>query len=86
MGDYNGMSEQKEGPQKKCAGAMFELDLTSMKVADDVWKKILDNGGKVAMELKVQSWGGYYGTAMDPFGYEWALYAPLDKKEDSEQK
>ena len=88
LADYNCMPEQKkeEPAQKKCIGAMFQLEFNNQTAADEVWKKILDNGGKVTMELKAQFWGGYYGTAMDPFGYEWAICSSLDKKEEAEQQ
>jgi uncharacterized glyoxalase superfamily protein PhnB len=79
MTDHSTVSKHKEGhPHRQCHGATFRLEFPNQKAADDVWKKVLDNEGKVSTELKVQSWGGYHGTAVDPFGYTWAIYSPLD--------
>ena len=85
--DYTGicMPEKKEGPpQREYNGAMFQLEFANQKAADEVWKKLLDNGAKVTMELKAQFWGGYYGTAKDSFGYEWGICSPTDKTEAKE--
>lgn len=38
-----------------------------------LWKKALDNGSKVKMELEKQFWGGEYGSLVDPMGCEWSF-------------
>nr|WNS50040.1 filaggrin isoform X13-like protein [Halisarca dujardinii] len=84
--DYNCMPEQKDAKDSSHPGAvkgsMFQIEVANQAAADQLWKKILDNEGKVTMELKAQFWEGYYGTAVDPFGYEWAICSSLDKKDE----
>ena len=47
---------------------------------NDMWKKAIDSGCTVEMDLKVQSWGCLYGMFRDPFGFAWALCSPETRK------
>ena len=38
-----------------------------------LWKKALENGSKVKIELKEQFWGGVYGSLVDTMGFEWSF-------------
>ena len=38
-----------------------------------LWKKGIENGGKVKNEFKRQDWGGSLGIFEDPFGFEWMI-------------
>jgi len=47
---------------------------------DDIdfwWKRAVDAGLTVAMELQVMFWGDRYGQLRDPFGICWAMNAPV---------
>ncbi len=47
-----------------------------------LWKKALENGSKVKVELKRQFWGGVYGSLVDKMGAEWSF----SEKESSESE
>jgi uncharacterized glyoxalase superfamily protein PhnB len=52
-----------------------------MKV-DDVdasWKRAVDAGCTVTMELADMFWGDRYGQLKDPFGFHWSMGAPIRK-------
>jgi PhnB protein len=40
---------------------------------DAAWRRALEAGAKVEMELADQFWGARYGVLSDPFGYRWSL-------------
>ena len=41
--------------------------------ADAAWKRAVDAGCKVLMELEDAFWGDRYGKLRDPFGHEWSI-------------
>ncbi|HEY0625580.1 MAG TPA: VOC family protein [Allosphingosinicella sp.] len=46
---------------------------------DDVdawWRRAVDAGAEVTMELADQFWGDRYGKIRDPYGISWSLAAP----------
>ncbi len=45
--------------------------------ADGWWKRAVDAGGIVRMELADQFWGDRYGRLDDPFGFTWSIGAPV---------
>lgn len=47
---------------------------------DTIWGKAMSTGCTVVMELKDQSWGGYYGLFRDPFGFPWGLMKVSEEK------
>jgi len=47
--------------------------------ADRWWKRAVDAGATVKMELADQFWGDRYGQLQDPFGHSWSIGAPVKK-------
>ena len=87
LSDYGSLPgrEEDQPVQNECRGVMIQVDLSEEKDVDEIWKKAVENEAKVNMELKVQSWGDYYGTFFDPWGYEWALWSLVKKSDVCEQ-
>ncbi|AEF40897.1 VOC family protein [Hoyosella subflava] len=46
---------------------------------DTAWKRALDAGATVLMELADQFWGDRYGQVKDPFGHTWSLASPKNE-------
>jgi PhnB protein len=47
---------------------------------DDVdawWRRALDAGATVSMEIGDQFWGDRYGQLKDPFGHSWSVGSPI---------
>ena len=55
-------------------GVLLHLQVTD---ADAAWKRAVDAGAKVTMELGDQFWGDRYGQVEDPFGHRWSIGAPI---------
>ena len=51
---------------------------------DAAWKRAVDAGAKVEMELADQFWGDRYGSVVDPFGHRWSL--ATHKRDVSEEE
>ena len=47
--------------------------------ADRWWRRALDAGATVKMEIGDQFWGDRYGQVGDPFGHSWAFGSPIKK-------
>jgi len=47
--------------------------------ADRWWRRALDAGATVGMEIADQFWGDRYGHLKDPFGHSWSVGSPLKK-------
>ncbi len=47
--------------------------------ADAWWKRAVDAGATVKMELADQFWGDRYGQLRDPYGHNWSIGAPSKK-------
>ena len=47
-----------------------------------VWKRAMENGATVVVELKKQFWGDTYGSFRDPFGYEWSVCSPAPEEKE----
>jgi PhnB protein len=45
--------------------------------ADTWWRRALDAGATVKMEIADQFWGDRYGQVSDPFGHSWSVGSPL---------
>ena len=45
--------------------------------ADAWWRRALDAGATVAMEIGDQFWGDRYGQLKDPFGHSWSIGSPI---------
>ncbi|HLZ84932.1 MAG TPA: VOC family protein [Caulobacteraceae bacterium] len=48
--------------------------------ADTWWKRALEAGATVAMEIGDQFWGDRYGQVKDPFGHSWSIGSPIKAK------
>ena len=48
--------------------------------ADAWWKRALQAGATVAMEIGDQFWGDRYGQLKDPFGHSWSIGSPIKPK------
>ena len=53
--------------------------------ADAAWKRAVDAGASVKMELADQFWGDRYGQVEDPFGHRWSIGAPVKQSQDAPQ-
>jgi PhnB protein len=47
--------------------------------ADRWWRRALDAGATVKMEIGDQFWGDRYGQVGDPFGHSWSFGSPIKK-------
>jgi PhnB protein len=45
--------------------------------ADAWWRRALEAGATVAMEIGDQFWGDRYGQIKDPFGHSWSIGSPI---------
>jgi PhnB protein len=45
----------------------------SVEDVDAVWKKAIDAGAEVTMELQDMFWGDRFGSVTDPFGHKWSM-------------
>ena len=56
----------------------------------DIWKRAVEGGAKVVVELEKQFWGDLYGSFLDPYGYEWGVCACIptaqEKSEEEEEE
>jgi len=59
------------GP-KKIGGSPVTIHL-SVEDVDSVWKRAIDAGVEVTMELQDMFWGDRYGSFTDPFGHKWSM-------------
>lgn len=68
-------------------GASVTLHIYSNNV-DALWKRAVEAGAKVDMELGDMFWGERYGQLTDPFGHSWSLSMriPMSRKEMEEQR
>ncbi len=48
--------------------------------ADAWWRRALEAGATVAMEIGDQFWGDRYGQLKDPFGHSWSVGSPIKAK------
>jgi PhnB protein len=64
------------GPASEPAGVMLHLQVDD---ADAWWRRAVDAGAEVTMELADQFWGDRYGQIRDPFGHRWSIGSPVRK-------
>jgi PhnB protein len=58
------------------AGVTLHLQVDD---ADSWWRRALDAGMNVKMELADQFWGDRYGQLRDPFGHIWSIGSTIKK-------
>jgi uncharacterized glyoxalase superfamily protein PhnB len=58
------------------------------KNVDALWKRSVESGAKVNMQLDDMFWGERYGQLTDPFGHSWSLsmLIPMSRKEMEEKR
>ena len=58
------------------------------KNVDALWKRAVEAGAKVNMELDDMFWGERYGQLTDPFGHSWSLsmQIPMSRKEMEDRR
>jgi uncharacterized glyoxalase superfamily protein PhnB len=68
-------------------GPSITLHIYSNNV-DALWKKAVEAGAKVDMQLDDMFWGERYGQLTDPFGHSWSLsmQIPMSRKQMKEQR
>jgi uncharacterized glyoxalase superfamily protein PhnB len=64
-------------PHEKPQAFTVLLPLTSGDI-DAWWKRAVDAGMEVTLDLQVMFWGDRYGQLRDPFGVAWAMNAPVN--------
>jgi len=54
-----------------------------LKNVDELWKRAVEAGARVDMQLDDMFWGERYGQLTDPFGHSWSLSKriPMSKEE-----
>ena len=57
-------------------GVMIHLEVDD---ADGWWKRAIDAGASVRLQLQDMFWGDRYGQIKDPFGHTWSIGAPIKK-------
>jgi uncharacterized glyoxalase superfamily protein PhnB len=68
-------------------GTSITLHIYSKNV-DALWKRAVEAGAKVDMQLDDMFWGERYGQLTDPFGHSWSLsmQIPMSRKQMKEQR
>lgn len=64
----------KEAPEPASVTMHLQVD-----DADRWWKRAVEAGATVKMELADQFWGDRYGQLKDPFGHSWSIGAAIKK-------
>ena len=58
-----------------------------LKNVDELWKRTVEAGARVDMQLDDMFWGERYGQLTDPFGHSWSLSKRIPmSKEEMERK
>lgn len=57
-------------------GVTIHLEVSD---ADMWWRRAVDAGAAVRMELADMFWGDRYGQIVDPYGHAWSIGAPIAK-------
>ncbi len=68
-------------------GSPISLHIYSNNV-DALWKRAVEAGAKVDMQLDDMFWGERYGRITDPFGHSWSMsmQIPMSRKQMKEQR
>lgn len=65
-------------PPPEAGGASVTVHLETDNV-DRSWKKAVDAGAEIVMQLADMFWGDRYGVVRDPFGHVWSMASPTKK-------
>ena len=74
---HDDFPEHGPGPAAEPGGVMLHLQVDD---ADRWWKRAVDAGAAVTLELADQFWGDRYGQLKDPFGHRWSIGAPISRQ------
>ena len=68
-------------------GSAVSLHIYTNNV-DALWKRAVEAGAKVDMQLDDMFWGERYGQITDPFGHSWSMsmQIPMSRKQMEEQR
>jgi len=68
-------------------GASVTLHIYSNNI-DALWKRAVEAGAKVEMQLDDMFWGERYGQLTDPFGHSWSvsMRIPMSRKDMQERR
>ena len=64
-------------PPKELGGTSFSV-MMYVEDVDAAFKRAVDAGATVSMELTDQFWGDRFGTVTDPFGHVWGLASHVE--------
>ncbi|MCW4351722.1 VOC family protein [Hoyosella sp. YIM 151337] len=78
MDDFPEYGDGKGSTPEALGGSPVVLHLDVADV-DAAWKRAVNAGATVIMELADQFWGDRYGQVRDPFGHVWSLASPAQK-------
>lgn len=74
--DFPEMCGGKSMTPKSLGGTPVTIHLTVTDV-DAKFKRAVDAGASVVMEVEDQFWGDRYGVLADPFGHNWSMGQPV---------
>ena len=76
--DFPEMAGGKSRTPKALGGSPVFIHLQVPDV-DAWWKRAIDAGGEVELQLADQFWGDRYGIIRDPFGHSFSMGSPSKK-------
>lgn len=76
--DFPEMAGGKSRTPKALGGSPVFIHLQVPDV-DSWWKRAIDAGGEVELQLADQFWGDRYGIIRDPFGHSFSMGSPSKK-------
>lgn len=65
---------------------MLHFECSTVDEANAAFKKAVDAGAKVELDIADTFWGMRYGIVRDPFGQRWSIGTQLPKKEDKKEE
>jgi PhnB protein len=76
MDDFPEYADGQRSTPQALGGSPVTLHLQVADV-DAAFKRAVDAGATVVMEVADQFWGDRYGQVKDPFGHSWSLASPI---------
>ncbi|WP_159523202.1 VOC family protein [Sunxiuqinia indica] len=80
------LAEDAEIPADRSgfSGVTLAINLESKDAVDQLYKQVIENGGKSLVEPRKTFWGGYDCYFADPDGHSWEIaWAPFWKFDDN---
>ncbi|WP_321287452.1 VOC family protein [uncultured Sunxiuqinia sp.] len=70
--------------RSRFSGVTLAINLESIEAVDQLYKQVIENGGKSLVEPRKTFWGGYDCYFADPDGHSWEIaWAPFWKFDDN---